>query len=290
MQTQCPHCNTIFSIEEDDLKQAEGQVRCGHCLAVFTADSSFSEPPDKPSSKTSNSKPSATKPPPEPTQIKPQPKPAPKPAPEPTKNSLSAQLEKSESEFVFPQADEIERAEKKAAEVIPPALRMESRKGKGRFGFMGTLLLTLAILTGISTLMLQYTYYNRDTLAKIVALRPMLQFMCRQTGCLVPLLRDRSKIVFKSKNIYSHPKIKDALVVSAIIVNKASFAQDYPIIELRFENVRGEAIAGRRFNAVEYLSIPENQISEMQPNETIAINLSIKDPGSEMVSYEFTFL
>ncbi len=265
MQTQCPHCNTIFSIGKEDLKQAEGQVRCGHCLAIFTADNNISPPVSKLPSK-------------------------PVPSGEPAKKTLSAQLKKSESEFVFPQVDEIEKNEKKTADVIPPSLRMESRKGKGHFSFMGTLLLTLAILAGISTLILQYTYYNRDTLAKIVSLRPMLQFMCKQTGCLVPLLRDRSKIIFKSKNIYSHPKIKDALVVSAIIVNKASFSQDYPIIELRFENVRGEVIAGRRFNAMEYLNLPENQISEMHPNETIAINLAIKDPGNDMVSYEFTFL
>ena len=79
-------------------------------------------------------------------------------------------------------------------------------------------------------------------------------------------------------------------MVSASIVNQADFAQEYPIIELRFENVRGKTIAGRRFNAVEYLGIPEDQISQMQPDIPININLEIKDPGNNMVSYEFSFL
>ena len=38
MQTECPHCHTVFRINEADLHLADGQVRCGHCLAIFTAD------------------------------------------------------------------------------------------------------------------------------------------------------------------------------------------------------------------------------------------------------------
>ena len=79
-------------------------------------------------------------------------------------------------------------------------------------------------------------------------------------------------------------------MISASIVNQADFAQDFPVIELRFEDVRGKPIAGRRFSAVEYLDIPEDQISKMQPDVSININLEIKDPGSNMVSYEFAFL
>ena len=79
-------------------------------------------------------------------------------------------------------------------------------------------------------------------------------------------------------------------MVTATIINQAEFAQEYPVIELRFENVRGKTIAGRRFYAQEYLGIPENQISKIQPDTPVSINLEIKDPGSDMVSYEFSFL
>jgi len=151
-------------------------------------------------------------------------------------------------------------------------------------------LLTIGILVGILALMFQYAYYNLNSLAKIPPLRPSLHFMCSLSGCTVPSQKDLSKIAFSSKNIYSHPRVKKALIVSATIVNKANFPQDYPIIKLQFENVRGEAISGRRFNPIEYLKLPESEIKKMQPNEPVTLKIAIKDPGSSMVSYEFSFL
>ena len=37
MNTQCPHCRTVFRVEPDQLEAAGGRVRCGHCRAVFDA-------------------------------------------------------------------------------------------------------------------------------------------------------------------------------------------------------------------------------------------------------------
>ena len=82
----------------------------------------------------------------------------------------------------------------------------------------------------------------------------------------------------------------DLAIVNATIVNQASYEQDYPLIELRFENIRGEVIAARRFLPREYLGIPEQQISKMEPNDPVSINIEILDPGNDMISYEFNFL
>jgi len=37
MNTQCPHCRTVFRISQEQLAAADGRVRCGHCLEVFDA-------------------------------------------------------------------------------------------------------------------------------------------------------------------------------------------------------------------------------------------------------------
>jgi len=37
MNTQCPHCRTVFRISQEQLAAADGQVRCGHCREVFDA-------------------------------------------------------------------------------------------------------------------------------------------------------------------------------------------------------------------------------------------------------------
>lgn len=239
MQTECPHCHTVFRINEADLEKADGQVRCGHCLAIFKADNPY------------NTK---------------------------TYHDVDNTLDTNES------------TQQAVADVIPPELRAESRKGKPKFGFLGTLLLSIAILLSTAALFLQYAYYNRGNLVKIAELRPWLEQMCEITSCTLPAPKDTRQIVLSGKNIYTHPNTENALMISATIINQATFMQEFPIIELRFENVRGQTIAGRRFFAEEYLSIPKNQISKMQPDTPVNFNLEIKDPGNEVVSYEFTFL
>ena len=37
MQTICPHCQTVFKIADEQLKAADGYVRCGICKEVFNA-------------------------------------------------------------------------------------------------------------------------------------------------------------------------------------------------------------------------------------------------------------
>ncbi len=242
MQTECPHCHTVFRINESELHKASGQVRCGHCKAVFTADNPYN---------TSTY--------------------------QDTLNSLDDNTPDNESPGVV-------------ADVIPPELRAESRKGKSRYGFIGTLLLSIAIMLSIIAGLLQYAYYNRDSLVKIPELRPWIEKACLMVSCNLPAPRDTSLIILSSKNIFTHPNTENALMISATIINQAEFEQDFPIIELRFENVRGKTIAGRRFHAEEYLGIPESQLRKMQPDTPVNFNLEIKDPGSDMVSYEFSFL
>lgn len=252
MQTECSHCNTIFIVSDAQLEQADGQVQCGHCLAVFTANNPYTS----------------------------------------SRFQLENETEKNTHTHQYNIEDSLSEIDTNniIADVVPPELRAESRKGKKRFGFIGTLLLSIAILTGIAAVLLQYTYYNRNNLVKNTELRPWLNLMCQQANCTLPPPKDLNLIVLNSKNIFSHPNEKNALMVSASIINQANFAQDFPIIELRFENVRGQTIAGRRFNALEYLAMPKDQIPQMQPDVSVNINLEIKDPGKDMVSYEFTFL
>ena len=79
-------------------------------------------------------------------------------------------------------------------------------------------------------------------------------------------------------------------MVSGTIVNQAEFEQDFPLVELRFENIRGQSIAGRRFKPEEYLGIPKDQLKKMQPGNPVSFNIELIDPGKDVVSYEFNFL
>jgi len=45
MYTTCPECGTVFRIATNDLRAAEGHVRCGHCSATFNAVATLSDDP-----------------------------------------------------------------------------------------------------------------------------------------------------------------------------------------------------------------------------------------------------
>ena len=42
--TQCPHCKSQFRVTQGQLKIANRQVRCGHCLNVFSATDNEEKP------------------------------------------------------------------------------------------------------------------------------------------------------------------------------------------------------------------------------------------------------
>lgn len=47
MYTRCPECETIFRVTADDLRRAQGKVRCGDCSHVFNAVEYLTEDPNK---------------------------------------------------------------------------------------------------------------------------------------------------------------------------------------------------------------------------------------------------
>lgn len=245
MQTECPHCHTLFRVTEAQLEQSHGEVRCGHCLAVFTAENPFT--------------------------------------PKDTDMDDSPNTEDQDATVLEPLQD-----------VVPPELRAETRKADGGRHWFASLLLILGSLILLLILAAQWIYFDRNQLVRNNSLRPWMEQACQRLqpvlDCRLPAPRDVSRIELTSKNIFTHPNEKNALMISATMVNQAPFEQDYPIIELRFEDIRGHAAAARRFKPEEYLGIPASQIGKMEPGNPVTVKLAIRDPGKDVVSYEFKFL
>ncbi len=264
MQTECPHCHTVFNVDEQQLDQAEGQVRCGHCLAIFTAENPYQN--EKYNLHDDLIEDQLTE-----NQL------LDDPVIEDPLSQPADNISDNVDEMILP-------------DVIPPDLRAETRAPKRHYGFIGNIFWSLAIIFLLITGVLQYAYYDRFRLVQFSELRPWLGLMCEYISCDLPDPRDPSRIELSNKNIFSHPNSKNALMVSASIVNQAAFEQDFPLLELKFENIRGQTIAGRRFTPEEYLGVPVTQISKMIPGESVSISVEIIDPGQEMVSYTFEFL
>ncbi|WP_263264986.1 DUF3426 domain-containing protein [Pseudomonas sp. RIT-PI-S] len=145
-----------------------------------------------------------------------------------------------------------------------------------------TLLAALALLA-------QYVVFHFDELARQDSYRPWFVSLCPSLGCSVPSRVDIQLIRSSNLVVRSHPTFAGALVVDAIIYNRASFSQPFPLLELRFADLNNKLIASRRFKPSEYLSGDLAGQSEMPPQVPIHIALDILDPGKRAVNYSLSF-
>ncbi|MGK0498661.1 MAG: putative Zn finger-like uncharacterized protein [Oceanicoccus sp.] len=146
-----------------------------------------------------------------------------------------------------------------------------------------------SIAAAILLLASQYLVFNFERLARDNNYRPLLISGCELLGCQVPELDDIRQISSSNLMVRSHPKQANALVVDAILINRAPFKQPFPEMELQFTNLAGKVVAGRRFSPEQYLSgeLSGNQI--MPIKQPIHISLDIIDPGTEAINYQIRF-
>ncbi|MDE2088993.1 MAG: DUF3426 domain-containing protein [Gammaproteobacteria bacterium] len=146
------------------------------------------------------------------------------------------------------------------------------------------------ILALLFLLIAQYGYFMRDSLAGYPPLRPWLEKLCAAAHCTIPPLRDVAKITLLSRDVRSHPTIKGALLITATLVNRAAFAQPFPILQISFSDLAGKVIALRRFRPVEYLGKDADLRRGMPPGKRIHVVMAVMDPGRQAVTFRFDFL
>lgn len=143
----------------------------------------------------------------------------------------------------------------------------------------------LAIAAAVAGILLQVFWYQFDDWAKDPTWRPVYASACSLLGCELPVQSDLSLLRTKNLLVRSDPNDPGVLLVNAVIVNEAQFAQPFPVLELRFTDLRGGLVAGRRFQPLEYLA-GEGSGMELMPARTpVQIELGIEDPGPEAVNY-----
>ncbi|QXI59949.1 DUF3426 domain-containing protein [Pseudomonas sp. OE 28.3] len=156
-------------------------------------------------------------------------------------------------------------------------------------GWGRRLIWMLLVLIAAAGLAGQYIAYQFDDLARQDAYRPWFQQLCPSLGCTVPSRVDIAHIKSSNLVVRSNPEFAGALVVDAIIYNRATFSQPFPLLELRFADMNGNLIASRRFKPGEYLSGELAGVSEMPSQTPIHISLDILDPGNKAVNYSLSF-
>jgi predicted Zn finger-like uncharacterized protein len=148
----------------------------------------------------------------------------------------------------------------------------------------------LAIMLVSASLVVEYMWFNRNQLLDDHVLKPSVMKMCSFVDCEIMAMRNTDQIEMLTRNIYSHPNVKDALMVSITMINHAEFAQPHPVVQIDFSDVRGKVIAARRFSPDEYFQVAKENLRLLEPKKPVSFGLEIQDPGDQAMTYEFTFL
>jgi len=211
----------------------------------------------------------------------------------PNKNQPDASEDKQREDTQQPEASKQIEADHESffsgepSDIVPDKLRAESHAKP--YSTLATVSWSLAILVLIASLAADYIWFNQPELLLDQRLKPITEKLCELTDCERLQMRDPSQIEMISRNVYTHPNEKDALMVSTTLVNHAAYAQPHPDVQIDFSNVRGELVASRRFTPEEYLQIDSEQLHQLQSGNPITFGLEIKDPGKEAITYEFSF-
>lgn len=263
MYTHCPHCDTFFRVTSEQLKSAQGNVRCGRCYGTFNALENLADEPPK----LKTTPPTLAEEPQQKTPDEVPPQPA---LPKTTTNKKTADhsLKREHSQQLI-------------SEIQDPF----SSQGSGRRILW--LLLTIPLFILLTS---QYAYFNVKTLAQNADLRPSLILMCNLLDCEVPLQISPHMIKLVERDIRTHPSKKGILLVKAVMINDAPYPQAFPAMQLSMQNINGQIISGRRFLAEEYLSDDTIDITQGIPSKrAIKVELQLLDPGKEAVGFEFDF-
>ena len=166
----------------------------------------------------------------------------------------------------------------------PVELRSESPAHWGR---TLTLLLTAGIL-GMS-LAGQHLLRNQEHYSQQVRWRPLLEWVCANRGCDLPLYEDLSAIESSNLSVGSRPNRADTIMVQVQIRNTAPFEQAFPVMIVGFNTTDNELIALREFSPTEYLQGELPESATMPVMAPIPINLALMDPGEDAVNYTLAF-
>jgi predicted Zn finger-like uncharacterized protein len=294
MYTQCVRCLTVYRLQPQSLARARGQFRCGHCGTVFDGLERLTEHlPDAPFQELPHEEASET---PVVLSI-----PAMRPAPrqpvlfddEPAAERGGRREPRLPGEWLAHDREDRGRGAPGAAAVVelraPPRIEGASRRAaasrppSNRGWWLGSVLLAM-LLGG------QIAYAERDRLLHDQRVRPWLDRICDQFNCRLPMRTQVASIRLVSREVRPHPDAPRALMISASMVNDASFTQRFPVVEVTLSDLGERAIAQRRFRPSEYLAEAESIERGFPAGATAPLVFEVADPGQEAVAFEFRFL
>lgn len=133
-------------------------------------------------------------------------------------------------------------------------------------------------------------FRNVELAQKLPVLKPYLVTFCQFLPCQFTGQRDVKRIHLTNRDVRTHPKGKNTILISAIFMNTAHFDQPYPDILITLSDLTTTVVAQRRFSPQDYLAQQTSPFQLMRAGKPIHITLEVLDPGNDAVNFQFEFL
>lgn len=169
--------------------------------------------------------------------------------------------------------------------IIPAPIEFTAKRMRN--WYQQQLWLSLALLAVI-TLIFQIAYFKFNYFSRVEPYRSAYAIVCPILKCKVPSLVDVTQISATNLVVRVHPQAENALMVDAIILNKAPFDQPFPDLKLAFSTVDDIPVTARRFSAKEYLGGELAGMKYIPRNQPVHITLELVDPGPDAVNYHMS--
>ncbi|MGQ0384326.1 MAG: zinc-ribbon and DUF3426 domain-containing protein [Gammaproteobacteria bacterium] len=314
MYTQCPDCATIFRLSAEVLRAAQGEVRCGVCATSFNAIENLSEQPLKPAPD------DAASPPPddsmtveelpggEDIELSSANEDAAAPAAELDPAAVAATLSEREDtartdEYPILVLDERDEPEEVVLESAPRILTPEEMRGPMAqdaaartalapdFGIEEPAAARLrwpwiaAAAVLLLTLAAQWVHGTRESLVRRPGIGPLLAQAYELFGRPLTSPTDLTAFELRQWGAANDPGQQGRLLLRASIVNRADFAQPYPLLRLALQDRFGTTLFTRDIEPADYL--PGATASHLLgPGERADAEIRIVDPGQDAVGFE----
>jgi len=133
-------------------------------------------------------------------------------------------------------------------------------------------------------------FYGQSLGRQAAWLRPVIAGTCEYLPCryLAPI--DLRRIDLSETRVTPHPRYDRVLRVKATIINRADYAQPYPLLEVSLIDHQGHLVARRAYPPSEYLRKAESIAAGLPPNVAIHVGLDITSPGVKASGYEVLLL
>lgn len=249
LATRCPICEALFRVSPDQLRARGGQVRCGHCKAVFDGLAHLVPESDRPASWGDE-----------------------------TAAALRAEVEAAASNARGAPRVAVEPAVTATASSAfesspPPAPAADGLRREWRTVALSAFLLLL--------LAAQLALWQRDMLAaEHPALRGVLVALCGIAGCEVRLPQAVDRLSIEGDEMTA-PDAKDPsrILLLATLRNSAPFPVAYPSLELSLQNAREEILARRVLGPADYLAPGSDMTGGLAAHGDVDLRLAL-DTGA----------